>query len=117
MKENLQLGNKGGGKRISKKVVQYLQGYFLAGNLKPADRYSPEAMHASLENLVTEGELVSEEVPTIKTIKGWIGRYSKSFKKEASERALTETNGVINDSNSSESSTNRASKRQKTNPA
>ena len=74
-------------------------------------------MFASLENLITEGELVSEEVPTIKTIKGWIGRYSKSFKKEASERTLTETNGVTNDSNSNESSTNRASKRQKTNPA
>jgi len=116
LKENLQFGNKGGGKRISKKVVQYLQGYFLAGNLRPADRYSPKAIHASLENLVTEGKLVSEEIPTIKTIKGWIERYSKSFKKEASERALTETNGVINNSNSSESSTNRASKRQKTNP-
>ena len=83
--------------------------------MRPADRYSPEAMHASLENLVTKGKLVSEEIPTIKTIKGWIGRYSKSFKKEASERALTETNGVINNSNSSESSINRASKRQKTN--
>jgi hypothetical protein len=91
-----------------------LQGYFLAGNLRPVDRYSPEAMHASLENLVTEGELVSEEIPTIKTIKDWIGRYSKSFKKEASERALTESNGVTNNSNSSESSTKRVNKRQKT---
>ncbi|RHZ46754.1 hypothetical protein Glove_606g54 [Diversispora epigaea] len=48
LKENLKLGNKGGGKRITKKVVQYLQ--------------------------------------------GWIGRYSASFKKEASERALVESN-------------------------
>ncbi|RGB23899.1 hypothetical protein C1646_773843 [Rhizophagus diaphanus] len=92
LKENLQLGNKGEGKRMSKKVVQYLQGYFLVGNLRPADCYSSEAMHASLENLVTEGELVLKEIPTIKTIKGWIGRYSKSFKKEASECALIETN-------------------------
>ena len=83
--------------------------------MRPADRYSPEAMHASLENLVIEGELTSGEIPTIKTIKGWIGRYSKNFKKEASKHALTETNGVINNSNSSESSINRASKRQKTN--
>jgi hypothetical protein len=42
LKENLRLGNKGGGKRISKKVVQYLQGFFLAGNLRAAERYSPE---------------------------------------------------------------------------
>ena len=83
-----------------------MQGYFLAGNLRPADRYSPEAMHTSLQNLVIEGELTSEEIPTIKTIKGWIGRYSKNFKKEASERALIETNEVSN--------TKRANKRQKT---
>jgi hypothetical protein len=91
-----------------------LQGYFLAGNLRPADRYSPEAMHTSLQNLVIEGELTSEEIPTIKTIKGWIGRYSKNFKKEASERALIETNEVTNNGNSSESNTKRANKRQKT---
>ena len=74
-------------------------------------------MHACLEELAAEGELALEEIPTIKTIKSWIGRYSKSFKKEASERALIKTNGVINNSNSSKGSTNRASKRQKTNPA
>ena len=88
MKENLKLGNKGGGKRITKKVVQYLQSFFLAGNLRAADRYSPESMHACLEELAAEGELTLEEVPTVKTIKGWIGRYSANFKKEASEKAL-----------------------------
>ncbi|PKY61544.1 hypothetical protein RhiirA4_486653, partial [Rhizophagus irregularis] len=88
LKENLKLGNKGGGKRISKKVVQYLQGFFLAGNLRAADRYSPKSMHACLKELATEGELTLEEIPTVKTIKGWIGRYSANFKKEASEKAL-----------------------------
>ena len=88
MKENLRLGNKGGGKRISKKVVQYLQGFFLAGNLRAADRYSPEDMHVCLKELAAEGELTLEEIPTVKTIKGWIGRYSASFKKEASEKAM-----------------------------
>src|SRR5437764_15266768 len=88
LKENLRLGNKGGGKRITKKVVQYLQGFFLAGNLRAVDRYSPEHMHACLEELAAEGELTLEEIPTVKTIKGWIGRYSANFKKEASEKAL-----------------------------
>ncbi|GBC26331.2 hypothetical protein GLOIN_2v1790148 [Rhizophagus irregularis DAOM 181602=DAOM 197198] len=90
LKENLKLGNKGGGKRISKKVVQYLQGFFLAGNLKAADRYSPENMHTCLKELAEEGELTLEEIPTVKTIKGWIGRYSANFKKEASEKTLVE---------------------------
>ncbi|RGB23380.1 hypothetical protein C1646_774580 [Rhizophagus diaphanus] len=117
LKENLQLGNKGEEKQISKKVVQYLQDYFLMGNLRSADHYSHKAIHTCLENLVTEGELVSEEILTIKTIKSWIERYSKSFKKKVSEHVLIETNGVINNSNSSESITNKASKRQKTNLA
>jgi hypothetical protein len=114
LKENLKLGNKGGGKRISKKVVQYLQGYFLAGNLRAADRYSPENMHACLEELAAEGELTLEEIPTVKTIKGWIGRYSANFKKEASEKALME-NMEYNQTTAVEDSTSqrRPHKRQK----
>ncbi|CAG8721307.1 15518_t:CDS:2 [Rhizophagus irregularis] len=69
LKENQKMGNKGGGKRISKKVVQYLQAYFYA-------------------ELVREKELSVEDIPEIKTIKGWIGRYSASSKKEMSEKAL-----------------------------
>ncbi|CAG8832923.1 12550_t:CDS:2, partial [Gigaspora margarita] len=60
------------------------------GNLKAADRYSPEDMHADFEDLARNGEISFKEVLTVKTIKGWIGRYSASFKKEVSERALTE---------------------------
>ena len=60
----------------------------MAGNLRAVDRYSPENMHACLEELAVEGELTWEEIPTVKTIKGWIGRYSAAFKKEASEKAL-----------------------------
>ncbi|CAG8670764.1 12143_t:CDS:2 [Gigaspora margarita] len=59
---------------------------------KAADWYSPENMHADLENLAKHGELSFEEIPIVKTIKSWIGRYSASFKKEASEQALTEAN-------------------------
>src|SRR5947209_19548474 len=77
----------------NEKIVQYLQGSFLAGNLRAVDRYSPEHMHACLKELAAEGELALEEIPTIKTIKGWIGRYSAAFKKEASEKALVENMG------------------------
>ncbi|PKY61536.1 hypothetical protein RhiirA4_486634 [Rhizophagus irregularis] len=82
------MGNKGGGKRISKKVVQYLQAYFHAGNLNPKDRYTAEKMHESLLELVREKELSVEDIPEVKTIKGWIGRYNASSKKEMSEKAL-----------------------------
>ncbi|RHZ88272.1 hypothetical protein Glove_24g7 [Diversispora epigaea] len=77
LKENIKLGNKGGGK---------------PGNLRAMDHYSPENMHVSLLELVEEGEFALEEIPTVKTIKGWIGRYSASFKKTVSERALVKSN-------------------------
>ncbi|CAG8829748.1 10522_t:CDS:2, partial [Racocetra persica] len=64
----------------------------LAGNLRVEDRYSPEDMHASLEELAEKGELDFEKIPTVKTIKAWIERYSANFKKEASERALSGNN-------------------------
>ncbi|CAG8838357.1 23853_t:CDS:1, partial [Gigaspora margarita] len=106
LKENMKLGNKGAGKHMTKKVLQYLRGFFLASNLKAADRYSPEDMHADLKNLAKAGELTFKEIPSVKTIKGWVGRYSVNFKKEASERALTEAN-------SKKCRTSKTNKRQK----
>ncbi|PKB95599.1 hypothetical protein RhiirA5_436412 [Rhizophagus irregularis] len=79
LKENLQLGNKAGWRKA------YIK--------KDGSIFA---------KLFFEDELVSKEIPTIKTIKGWIRRYSKSFKKKASEHALTETNGIINNSNSND---------------
>ncbi|RHZ82305.1 hypothetical protein Glove_109g252 [Diversispora epigaea] len=90
LKENQKMGNKGGGKRISKKVVQYLQAYFHAGNLNPKDRYTAEKMYESLKELVKENELSINEIPEVKTIKGWIGRYNAASRKEMSEKALEE---------------------------
>jgi hypothetical protein len=114
------MGNKGGGKRISKKVIQYLQAYFHAGNLNPKDRYTAEKMHESLKELANEEELSVEEIPEVKTIKGWIGRYSASSKKEMSEKALEE-NVIFEESarpektNTENTNYNKARKRQKRN--
>ncbi|CAG8629588.1 32257_t:CDS:1, partial [Gigaspora margarita] len=63
LKENMKFGNKGARKYIKKKVLQYLQSFFLVGNLKAADCYSPEDMHADLEDLARNGKISFEEVP------------------------------------------------------
>ncbi|CAG8755573.1 9811_t:CDS:1, partial [Cetraspora pellucida] len=72
------------------------------GNLRVKNHYSPKDMHASLEELAEKEELDFEEILTIKTIKAWIGRYSANFKKEVSERVLSENNNnyiaVVNES-------------------
>ena len=88
LKENQKMGNKGGGKRISKKVIQYLQAYFHAGNLNPKDRYTAEKMHESLKELVYEKELSIEDIPEVKIIKEWIEKYNAFSKKEMSEKIL-----------------------------
>ncbi|RIA81883.1 hypothetical protein C1645_744184, partial [Glomus cerebriforme] len=90
LKENQKIDNKEGGKCISKKVIQYLQAYFHVSNLNPKDWYTAEKMHESLKELVNEKELSVEEIPEVKTIKGWIGRYSASSKKDITEKALEE---------------------------
>ncbi|CAI2190189.1 986_t:CDS:2, partial [Funneliformis geosporum] len=69
LKENLKLRNK-------------------ARNLRAADRYLPKSVHSCLEKLAAEGELTLEEILIMKTIKGWIGRYSANFKKKALEKTL-----------------------------
>jgi hypothetical protein len=120
LKENQKMGNKGGGKCISKKVIQYLQAYFHAGNLNPKDRYTAEKMHESLKELVHEKELCAEDIPEVKTIKGWIGQYSAFSKKEMSEKALEQS--AIEESsfvvyhkrtNTENTTHNKAKKRQK----
>ncbi|RGB29722.1 hypothetical protein C1646_766259 [Rhizophagus diaphanus] len=78
-----------------KKDCSVFTWFFLAGNLKAADQYSPESMHTSLKELATERELTLEEIPTVKTIKGWIERYNANFKKEASEKALENNQKIV----------------------
>jgi hypothetical protein len=90
LRENLKLGNKGGGKRISKKVVQVFTRLFFGWKSESRGSLFTRKYARLLEELAAEGELTLEEIPTVKTIKGWIGRYSANFKKEASEKALVE---------------------------
>ena len=63
------MDNKGGEKRISKKVIQYLQAYFHASNLNLKDRYIVEKMHESLKELANEKELSVKKIPEVKIIK------------------------------------------------
>ncbi len=119
LKENQKMGNKGGGKCISKKVIQYLQAYFHMGNLNPKDWYTVEKMHKSLKELVCEKKLSIENILEVKTIKGWIGRYSAASKKEMSEKVLEQSvieKGAHHEKTNTENTTyNRVKKRQKRN--
>ncbi|CAI2181868.1 2729_t:CDS:1, partial [Funneliformis geosporum] len=69
LKENLKLRNKGGGKRITKRLFNIYKVFF-ARKLRAADHYSPKSMHSCLEELAAEGENTLGEILTVKTIKG-----------------------------------------------
>ncbi|CAG8581511.1 15603_t:CDS:2 [Rhizophagus irregularis] len=78
LKENQRFGKKGGGKRMSKNVVSYLEAYFLAGDINKSEKIygSRNAeMHNELKGLVEGGILEKEEIPKIFTISNWIARY------------------------------------------
>ena len=93
LKNNQKYGQRGSGKRITLTVRAYLEGFFLAGNLNKTDRMSAKDMITELKKLAEEGEIQKNEVPEIKTVKGWITRYSASLRKESAElRVLGKTN-------------------------
>ncbi len=87
-------------------------------NLNSKDWYTAEKMHESLKELANEKEISVEEIPEVKTIKGWIGRYSTFSKKEMSEKVLEENeenmhHEKINTKNITYNEPNKARKRQK----
>jgi hypothetical protein len=49
-----------------------------------------QKMLEELEERVKLGELTSEELPTIKTIEGWISRFAASHKKSMAQKILEE---------------------------
>ena len=53
---------------------------------------SAKDMMAELKKLVEEGEIQEEEIPEIKTIEGWITRYSATLRRESAEKRVAENN-------------------------
>jgi len=88
LRSNYKYGQRGTGKRITMIVKAYLEGFFLAGNVNKTDRMSAKDMVVQLKKLAEEGEISKDEVPEIKTIEGWITRYSASIRKESAEQRV-----------------------------
>jgi hypothetical protein len=84
------LWKKRGGKQIGDKVKEYLQIYFLSSNMDRSQRFSAKDMLEELEEHVKLDELISEELPTIKTIEGWINHFAASHKKSMAQKILEE---------------------------
>ncbi|CAJ0839557.1 3989_t:CDS:2 [Entrophospora sp. SA101] len=92
LRSNHKYGQRGSGKRITSKVRTYLEGFFLGGNVSKTDRMSAKDMMVELKKLMEEGEIQEEEVPEIKTIEGWITRYSATLRRESAEKRVAENN-------------------------
>ncbi|CAG8846513.1 14970_t:CDS:2, partial [Gigaspora margarita] len=54
----------------------------------PSNRYSAKDMLAALEEMVENGELTKEEIPTEKSIDGWISRYFRMSKQIVAKKVL-----------------------------
>lgn len=86
MKSKQKYGIRGGGKRITKKVKSYLEGYFLAGNVNKTDRMTAKEMVSQLQILANEGEIQVENIPEVATVANWITRYAANLKKLSARR-------------------------------
>ncbi|POG58624.1 hypothetical protein GLOIN_2v1790148 [Rhizophagus irregularis DAOM 181602=DAOM 197198] len=83
LKSAQKYGKKGSGKRISKKVWNLLQEYFLEGNVNKSERHTAESMLARLKKNVEDGVIEEEEVPKLETIRNWISRYTSQHRQES----------------------------------
>src|SRR6185369_4671070 len=92
LKENQKFGKKGGGKRISKNVIPYLEAYFLAGDINKSEKYTAQEMYNELKEPVEEGILEAEEIPKVSTIGNWITRYAQAHCKVQAQQALAQVN-------------------------
>ena len=95
LKERQKFGKKGGGKRISKHVIPYLEAYFLAGDVDKSERYTAQEMYNELKELVEEGILEAEEIPKVSTIGNWITRYAQAHRKAQAQKALEHVNDLL----------------------
>ena len=80
---------KKGSKRISKKVWNLLQGYFLEGNINKSERHIAESILTQLKQNVKNGVIEKEEIPKLETIRNWIFRYTSQHCQEAAIVAQT----------------------------
>ncbi|PKB91663.1 hypothetical protein RhiirA5_448116 [Rhizophagus irregularis] len=71
-------------------VKAYLEGYFLSGNANKTDRISAKDMVKEFQNLAK-----LDDVPEIKTVEGWIARFSSSLRKEYATQRIAENNNNI----------------------
>ncbi|CAB4435478.1 unnamed protein product [Rhizophagus irregularis] len=93
---------------------QLEKGWALKSNQKygQRDRMSAKDMVTELKKLAEEGEIQNDEVPEIKTIEGWITRYSASLRKESAEqRVISETNKRLEKEDSNNKSSHKRQKR------
>ncbi|CAG8779791.1 2231_t:CDS:2, partial [Acaulospora morrowiae] len=83
LKSNQTLGRWGVGKRMSSRIREYLEGFFLAGNANKTDRMSATQMVKELDKLAIEDEIESDDIPGIPTVERWITQYAQALRREA----------------------------------
>ncbi|CAH1767994.1 1315_t:CDS:2, partial [Entrophospora sp. SA101] len=86
LKSKQRFGIRGKGKRITKNVKSYLEGYFLSGNVNKSNRMTASEMVSELQILANEGEIQVEDIPEVATVANWITRYAASLKKLSAQK-------------------------------
>ncbi|CAG8492331.1 14999_t:CDS:2, partial [Racocetra persica] len=89
LKEMQEFGKRGGCKHMIARITELLKSFFHAGDIDKSKWYSAKDMLDVLEKRAEAGKLENSEVPKLKTIENWIGRYAWQYKKELAEKAQT----------------------------
>ncbi|RIB28201.1 hypothetical protein C2G38_2028718 [Gigaspora rosea] len=94
LKEMQEYGKCRGCKHMTARIIELLKSFFHTGNIDKSEWYTAKDMLDTLEKKAEVGELEISEVPKLKTIENWIGRYARQYKKELAEKAQNLFSGV-----------------------
>ncbi|RIA89454.1 hypothetical protein C1645_824835 [Glomus cerebriforme] len=75
--------------------ISNIENFPLMRNINKTDRMSARNMVIQLQDLAKESEIQLENVPEIKTVEGWIARYSSSLRKEYAAQRVAENNNIF----------------------
>ncbi|RIB18819.1 hypothetical protein C2G38_2036565 [Gigaspora rosea] len=88
LKSRQKYGKKGTRKHISKKIWNFLEGYFLEDDIDKSKRFTTTSMLECLKSKVDERELDENEIPKLQTIQVWIARYLEQHHQKMSEKSI-----------------------------
>ncbi|CAG8809960.1 4249_t:CDS:1, partial [Gigaspora margarita] len=79
---------------MTARITELLKSFFHTSDIDKSERYTAKDILNVLEKKAEIGELEISEVPELKTIENWIGRYTRQYKKKLAKKVQNLSSGI-----------------------